>query len=247
MKKIIIIVLLALYYSVCFASSGSQYPLDKMTPDLHDKASLQRGAKYFMNYCFGCHAMSFQRYQRVADDLGIPYDLMEDNLIFNDAKIADLMKNGLSKEEGRKWFGIAPPDLTLAARVRGTDWLYTYLRSFYYDPKQTFGSNNMVFINVAMPNVLEPLQGRLIKECKQEGGSESCTLVHDSTVKGSMNAQEFDQAMYDLVNFMAYSSEPVKLERQRIGVYVLLFLAILLMFAWLLKREYWKDIKDKTE
>ena len=238
MKRLMLILFCILLPGAVWAS-GNTYPLDKMTPDLRDKASLQRGAKYFMNYCFGCHAMGFQRYQRVADDLGIPYDLMEENLIFNDAKITDLMANGLSKAEGRKWFGVAPPDLTLAARVRGTDWLYTYLRTFYYDQKTTWGANNKVFPNVGMPNVLESLQGRMIEVCQDKV---NCSLKPDPNHKGSMNPEEFDQAMYDLVNFMAYSSEPMKLERQRIGVYVLLFLAILFVFAYLLKREYWKDV-----
>lgn len=241
MKKLIITLLFTLLPGVVWAA-GNTYPLDKMTPDLKDKASLQRGAKYFMNTCFGCHAMGFQRYQRVADDLGIPYDLMEENLILNDAKIADLMKNGLSKDDGRKWFGVAPPDLTLVARVRGTDWLYTYLRTFYADPKTTWGVNNRVFPNVGMPNILEPIQGRMLEVCTGEGASQTCSLKPDPNHKGSMTPQEFDRAMYDLVNFMAYSSEPMKLERQRIGVYVLLFLAILFVFAYLLKREYWKDV-----
>jgi len=241
MKKFLQITFITLFCHSVWAANNL-YPLDKMEPNLTDKASLQRGAKYFMNYCFGCHAMGFQRYQRVADDLGIPHDLMENNLILNDAKITDLMSNGFSKADGRKWFGMAPPDLTLVARVRGTDWLYTYLRTFYYDPKQTWGTNNKVFPNVGMPNVLEPLQGRLINQCQGEGQSTVCQLVADPHFKGSMNTKEFDHAMYDLVNFMAYSSEPMKLDRQRIGVYVLLFLAILLAFAYLLKREYWKDI-----
>ena len=242
MKTMMVALLFFFFPSWMFASSESQYPLEKMVPDLNNKASLQRGMQTFMNHCFGCHSMQYQRYGRVADDLGIPYDLMEENLIFTESKINNLMINGMDKEEGKAWFGVAPPDLTLMARAHGTDWLYTYLRTFYFDPKQTWGADNKAFPSVGMPNVLEPLQGRQLEVCKGEGEHKTCALVIDPEHKGSMNKEEFDHLVYDLVNFMAYSGEPMKMERQHIGIYVLLFLLIFLVFAYLLKREYWKEV-----
>ncbi len=233
--------LLIIANSAC-SSETAHYPLDKMTPNPLDKASLQRGAKYFMNYCFGCHSLGFQRYQRVAVDLEIPEDLMVENLIFNDAKITDFMFNGMTKEMGKEWFGIAPPDLTLAARVRGTDWLYTYLRAFYYDATKLWKANNLVFPNVGMPNVFERLQGKKVEICTGPKDNQNCSIQPDPEYPGTLSPQEFDRVVYDLVNFMAYSAEPMKVDRQRIGVYVLLFLFLFLILAYLLKREYWKDV-----
>ncbi len=250
MKKILITWLFVLLPVTAFAAGGGGYPLDHIETDVSDQASLQRGAKFYMNYCAGCHETQFQRYERVADDLGIPHDLMMDNLVFTDAKIGNLMKNGMVESEAKQWFGAAPPDLTMVARVRGTDWLYTYLRTFYLDPKRPWGVNNKVFPDVAMPHVLLELQGGLIDTCAgdTEGqidtltGEKLCGLVPDPEYKGSMSTEEYDQAMYDLVNFLDYSGEPMQLDRQRIGVYVLLFLAFFFVVAYLLKREYWKDV-----
>ncbi|OQX36903.1 MAG: cytochrome c1 [Oceanospirillales bacterium LUC14_002_19_P2] len=250
MKKIFITWLFVLLPVAAFAAGGGGYPLDHVETDVSDKASLQRGAKFYMNYCAGCHATQFQRYERVADDLGIPHDLMLDNLVFTDAKIGDLMKNGMIEGEAKQWFGAAPPDLTMVARVRGTDWLYTYLRTFYLDPKRPWGVNNKVFPDVGMPHVLLELQGGLIDTCAGDAegqvdtltGEKLCGLVSDPEYKGSMSPEEYDQAMYDLVNFLDYSGEPMQLERQKIGIYVLLFLAFFFVVAYLLKREYWKDV-----
>lgn len=157
MKKIIFAVL-TLLPSLVFANAGAVH-LDKANYDLSDKASLQRGAATFMNYCAGCHSTQYQRYNRVAADLEIPEELMKENLIFTGAKVGDLMKSAMSEKDAAKWFGAPPPDLTLVARVRGADWIYTYLRSFYVDPTRPFGVNNVVFPSVGMPHVLEPLQG----------------------------------------------------------------------------------------
>ncbi len=231
-----------------FAASGG-YPLDSMEPDISNKASLQRGAKTYMNYCYGCHATGFQRYERVADDLGIPHDLMKEHLMPAGGKIGDLMANGMDPKESANWFGAAPPDLTLVARVRGTDWLYTYLRTFYLDAKRPWGVNNKVFPDVAMPHVLLDLQGAQVDTCNgglpqrdKLTGEKLCGLEPDTSIKGSMTPAEYDQAMYDLVNFLSYSGEPMQLERQRLGYYVLMFLAIFFVVAYLLKREYWKDV-----
>lgn len=249
LKKTIAVFMLILPAGV-FAAAGLTYPLDKMTPNVADKPSLQRGAKLYMNYCYACHATGFQRYERVADDLGIPHDLMMENLMPAGGKIGDLMKNGMVAKESKAWFGATPPDLTLVARVRGTDWLYTYLRTFYLDPKRPWGVNNKVFPDVGMPHVLLELQGAQVDTCAggEHGqrdtltGEKLCGLEPDASIKGSMTPQQYDQAMYDLVNFLAYSAEPMQLERQRIGWYVLLFLIIFFIPAYLLKREYWKDV-----
>ena len=249
MKKIILMMLFAVMpVSVLAAGGGVQ--LDKMEANVADRTSLQRGAKTYMNYCAGCHSTEFQRYERVATDLGIPEDLMMENLVFTDAKYGSLMKNAMLKGESKNWFGAAPPDLTLVARVRGTDWLYTYLRTFYVDASRPWGVNNKAFPDVAMPHALLELQGGMIDTCGKGGsasvdpltGNKTCGLVPDPSLKGSQSPEEFDQTVYDLVNFLSYSAEPMQLERQRLGLYVLLFLAFFFIPAYLLKREYWKDV-----
>ena len=166
MKKLFAVLMLAAMPVLSFAAEqGVQ--LDKVDIDVSDKAAMQDGARTFANYCMGCHSAKFQRYERVADDLGIPHDVMMDNLVLTGAKIGDHMNIGMKPEDAKAWFGAAPPDLTLVARVRGTDWLYSYLRSFYEDPSRPWGVNNKVFPNVGMPNVLAPLQGRQVVGCKQ--------------------------------------------------------------------------------
>lgn len=240
-------------------AAGPSIPLDKVDIDLRDKAALQDGARTFANYCMGCHSAKFQRYERVADDIGIPHELMLENLVFTGAKIGDHMKIGMTPSDAKVWFGAAPPDLTMVARVRGNDWLYTYLRTFYTDPARPLGANNLVFPNVGMPNVLMDLQGEQVMGCKQvqvtvEGKKqfdpltgapitkEACDQLVVKEGTGSLSEAEFDEKVKNLVTFLAYSANPVKLESQRIGTYVLLFLAFFFVFAYLLKREYWKDV-----
>ncbi|GAL36343.1 ubiquinol cytochrome C oxidoreductase cytochrome C1 subunit [Vibrio maritimus] len=182
MKKWIV-VLFALLPSLALAAGGN-VNLDKANNDLTDKASLQNGAKLFMNYCFACHSTQYQRYERVATDLGIPVDLAKENLVFDpEAKIGDLMVNAMPQKQAAAWFGAAPPDLTLVARVRGVDWLYTYLRTFYVDPSRPFGVNNTTFPNVGMPHVLEELQGipTPIFETKVVDGEEVQVIVGTET------------------------------------------------------------------
>jgi len=244
MKKLLI-ALVALVPSLVFASGASVH-LDKANYDLTDKASLQNGAKLFMNYCSACHSTGHQRYQRVATDLGIPEELMKENLIFTDSKIGDLMKNSMDKKDAAKWFGNSPLDLTLEARLRGPDWIYTYLRSFYKDPTRPFGVNNVVFKDVAMPHVLEELQGiptAVFETTVDEHGTEHVQVVSlESNEGGEMSSDEYDQAVLDLVNFLVYSGEPNKLERQNLGFWVIGFLIILFILSYLLKKEYWRDI-----
>ncbi|MFO6423280.1 cytochrome c1 [Motilimonas sp. KMU-193] len=243
MKKLLI-TLFALLPSLVFAA-GPSIPLDKADYDLTDKASLQNGAKLFMNYCFGCHATGYQRYERVANDLDIPNDIMMDNLVFTDQKIGDLMHNAMDKKEAAKWFGAAPPDLTLVARLRGADWLYTYLRSFYADPSRPFGVNNSVFPDVGMPHVLEELQGipNPVFETEMVDGVEHKTLVSiEADGSGELSTDEYNQAVLDMVNFLVYAGEPMRVERERLGVFVLGFIFIFFITAYLLKKEFWRDV-----
>ncbi|MCY9822193.1 cytochrome c1 [Aeromonas media] len=243
MKRIIFAVL-ALLPGLVLAAGGG-FPLDKAEYDLGDKASLQRGAATFMNYCAGCHSTQYQRYNRVAADIGIPEELMRENLVFTGAKIGDLMKSAMSEKDAARWFGAPPPDLTLVARVRGADWIYTYLRSFYVDETRPFGVNNAVFPSVGMPHVLEPLQGtpRAEFETHSLDGVEMQQVVSiKSDGNGEMNNEEYDQTVLDLVNFLVYSAEPVQQERERMGFWVLGFIVIFFIFTVLLKKEFWRDV-----
>ncbi len=255
MKKIVLSLLLALLPVVSHADEGPK--LDHVKIDLSDKASLQRGARIFVNYCLSCHSASYLRYDRMGHDLGISDELVKQDLLFAGNKVGDRMQAVMPVADGKKWFGVAPPDLTLEARYRGTDWIYTYLRSFYRDPKSFSGWNNTVFPHVAMPFVLYEWQGeqhavfrtKTIVSHEMKNGKPvtqvSTEQVFDHFVlakPGTMTPKQYDQAIRDLTNFMAYMSEPTKLERIRIGVYVLIFLAVFLVVAILLKKEYWKDI-----
>ncbi|KLV06203.1 cytochrome C [Photobacterium aquae] len=244
MKKLIVI-LFSLLPALAMAA-GPSVPLDAANNDLSDKASLQRGAQIFMNYCFACHATQYQRYGRVAEDLGIPDDLMKEYLIFDpNAKIGDLMVNAIPADYAAASFGAPAPDLTMVARVRGSDWLYTYLRSFYADPTRPFGVNNIVFPSVGMPHVLEELQGvpSKVYETRLVDGVEIEEYVgirSDGT--GELNDEEYDEAVRDLVNFLEYSAEPMKLERQRLGYWVMGFIVVFFVLTLLLKKEYWRDV-----
>ena len=229
---------------------------DSFSADLTDKASLQRGAQVFTNYCMGCHAAQYSRYERVASDLEIAPKLMKEHLIFSDQRIGQLMTISMPEDKSKAWFGATPPDLTLVARARSPEWLYTYLRSFYKDDTRATGVNNLVFDKVAMPHALLELQG--LAECapgpemhhgkilRDELGEpvmdEVCGSLKVGEYKGSLSAEEYDQTVYDLVNFLEYVAEPMAEDRKRIGVYVLLFLSVLFVFVYLLNREYWKEI-----
>jgi ubiquinol-cytochrome c reductase cytochrome b subunit len=214
--------------------------LDHVEMDLRDQASQQRGLATYMNYCHSCHSLKYARYERTATDLGIPENLMMENLSFGEAGFGDLMENTMRPEHGNAWFGVVPPDLTLISRVRGPEWLYTYLRSFYEDDARVWGVNNTIFPNVGMPNVLYKLQGDVI--CSNNASApEDCELTNINGT-GQLSPEAFDAMIYDLVNFLYYVGEPINLRRQEIGVYVLGFLAILLILVTLLNREYWRRI-----
>ena len=246
-----------LLFSGWAAAAGGNARLDSVRIDLDDQASLQRGARIFVNYCLSCHSAAYMRYNRMGHDLGLSEELVEENLLFAADKVGDLMKAVMPAADARDWFGTAPPDLTLISRSRGADWIYTYMRSFYRDNKAPSGWNNTVFPNVAMPHVLYEWQGeqqpayKTVKRTvtvEQDGKSvkkEVEEQVFDKFVlerQGSMSPQEYNKAMRDLTNFLVYLGEPAKLSRYRIGVFVLLFLAVFLVFAYLLKKEYWKDV-----
>lgn len=230
---------------------------DEVNIDLNDKASLQSGAATYMNYCMGCHSLKYSRYERVATDLGIPVELALENFIFDDTKVGALMENAMPAKSAKRWFGAAPPDLSLISRARQPEWLYTYLRNFYVDPSRPYGVNNRVFKDVGMPHVMLELQG--YTECgpgpvkAANGGIKRDVITGEPILEGEcgqlnivkegrMTADEFDTTIRDLVNFMAYVAEPMALDRKRIGIYSMFFLVVLLVFAWLLNREYWKDV-----
>ena len=228
--------------------------------DPYDLSSLQRGAQIYMNYCLGCHSLKYARYKRVSEDLEIPLDMFQENLIFGDQKLGDLISIGMDSKESKVWFGNTPPDLTLEAGLRGPDWIYTYLKSFYIDDSRPLGVNNKVYENVGMPNVLLEMQGEQFSVCKQipeiasNGGIkqdpltgvqlsiEKCGFLEVKEGSGMQTAEEFDKSMKDLTNFLAYMTDPMKKERETIGVYVLLYLFIFTILSYLLYIEFKKDL-----
>ena len=244
MIKRFLIALALLLPSVAFAA-GYSGPLDRANYDLRDNESLQRGAQLYMNYCLACHSMQYQRYSRTFDDLGIPQELGEELLQFT-SEPGMHKTSAIDTDASGEWFGLTPPDLTMVARVRGADWIYTYLRSFYADESRPFGANNAIFENVGMPHVLEELQGtprRATERRMVDGEMRDVNVGIRADGNGTMSPEEFDQAMLDLTNFLVYTGEPMILERQRMGYFVIGFLLVLLILTILLKKEYWRDIK----
>lgn len=254
MHKVLIITLALLLPATGFAAGGEYtYPDDHIEIDWSDKAAMQRGARLFVNYCMGCHAASYARYNRVGEDLGIPDDLVRDNLVFTTdingekTKVGELMKITMTPEYAEQAFGIVPPDLSLVARSRGVNWLYNYLRGFYFDEgREGLGVNNGVFANVGMPHVLVELQGLQRPEYKtvtdSHGEEREIIVGFELLEPGSMSPSEFDSAMYDLVAFLDYLAEPYKQTRKNVGKGVIIFLLFFLVLAYWLKREYWKDV-----
>ena len=212
----LIFIITAIVSSNSFAAS--KVHLDHADTDIFDEASLQNGAKLFMNFCSGCHSISFMRYNRIAKDLNLSEEQVAKNLMFAGKKTGEAITTAMPSEGASKWFGGVPPDLSLVARSKGTDWIYTYLRSFYADESRIFGVNNKVLVNASMPDVLWSLR---------ESQSES----------------EFDNSVRDITNFLDYVGEPAKLIRLKLGKWVLLFLGILFILVYMLKKEYWKDVK----
>ncbi len=231
MMKKISTLLFVILPTFAFAAGGGAH-LDSAPVDLSDKESLKSGAKLFMDYCLSCHSAKFMRYKRMADDLGMEDSEVLENLVYTGAKIHDTMEIAMPESDAAAWFGTTPPDLSVTSRSRGADWLYTYLRGFYVDVSRPMGVNNIVFQDVGMPHVLADLQG---KQYLQEE-----KLVVDGS--GSMTPDEYDKAVGDLVNFLVYVGEPIRAYRESLGWYVLIFLLILLVVSYRLKKEYWKDI-----
>jgi ubiquinol-cytochrome c reductase cytochrome c1 subunit len=239
MKKLVGIVLLIL---PMLAQASVGVSLDEVDVDVSDKASLMRGAQYFATYCQSCHSIKHMRYSRIADDLAIPEKQVEQELIPGGGFLYSSMTTAMSAKDAEQWFaGAKAPDLSLIARSRGPDWLYTYLRGFYLDAARPFGVNNVVFPDVAMPNVLWEMQGQQKAVFKKEGKTE--VLDRLMLVEGGqMTPQEFDAAITDLVNFLVYAGEPAQLQRTSLGKYVILFLIVFLVLAYRLKKEFWKDV-----
>ena len=227
-------------------AADTGFPLMKSNIAINNLASLQRGAKYFMNYCLSCHSAKYSRYGRVAADLEIPEDMMRKHIIFTDAKIGDLMTVAMTDAESTQWFGAAPPDLSLLARSRSPDWIYTYLRSFYLDDSRPLGVNNALLQNAAMPHVLWELQGwqrPLYEMVPSKDGSKHKKLVgFEQVSEGKLSQEEYDHMLRDLVAFMKYISEPSAQQRRSIRNWVLFFLFAFFVIAYALKREYWKDV-----
>ena len=246
MKKILIALVLLALPGLSLAAGAAGYPLLHAPIDLHNKASLQKGARLFVNYCMGCHSLEHQRYNRMARDIGLTDEQVKENLIFTGAKVGETMKNAMPKTDAKRWFGVAPPDLSVISRARGVDYLYTYLLTFYQDSTRPYGVNNAAFPNSGMPHVLWELQGMqkpVYETHKDHDGHETKVLKDFELVQpGSMSPPQYKEAMADLVNFLAYVGEPIQLERQRLGLWVILFLCLAFVVFYLLKKEYWKDV-----
>jgi ubiquinol-cytochrome c reductase cytochrome c1 subunit len=225
------------------AAAQREAALDPANNNVANTASLQRGAKYFVNYCLGCHSAQYVRYNRLADDLQLTEQQLTDNLMFTGEQVFDTMANAMRPEDAERWFSISPPDLSLIARSRGTDYIYTFLRSFHSAPERPTGVDNMVLPGTAMPHVLWQLQGtqRAVFSADERGGE---VFERFETVRpGELGVQEFDDVVRDIVNFLDYISEPIKRERQQLGIRVIGFLLVFLLIAYMLKKEIWKDVK----
>lgn len=284
MRKIFVkfsLVAAVLGLSANLMAAGGGGTLLESNIDPKDKISLQKGAQTYMNYCLACHSMQYMRYDALVEHLEIPAEIVEKNLMFSGEKVTDHITNTMPADQAQAWFGKVPPDLTLVARVRGADWLFTYLKSFYADESRPFGVNNTVFKDVGMPHVLAELQGNQVKSktaielndkiatanialavAQKEGNSSEAdsqsAIIAEATntleelkangtyfelaTPGSLSAEEYDVVVRDLVNFMDFAGEPGKVERHALGVKVIIFLLIFFVFAYFLKKEYWKDI-----
>jgi ubiquinol-cytochrome c reductase cytochrome c1 subunit len=220
-------------------------PLLPAGADIKNSESLQRGARNFMNYCSGCHSLKYLRYNRMATDLKIPESELPGNLMFTADKVFDTVNSAMPKDS-EAWFGKQPPDLSLIARARGVDYLYSYMKGFYVDKTRPWGVNNLYLPSAAMPDVLAQLHGLqkpVFKNEPDEHGSARMVLVGvDAMTPGALKPEEYDQFVRDIVNFLDYAGEPVKEKRQSMGIFVMLFLLVFFVFAYLLKKEYWKDV-----
>jgi ubiquinol-cytochrome c reductase cytochrome c1 subunit len=244
MRKITsILCILCLVPLVAFAS-GPEMALDKAPIDPSDKVSLQRGVRTFVNYCMTCHSAEYMRYNRLRD-IGLTENQISENLIFTGQKVGELMTTAMKKKDAKQWFGVAPPDLSVIARSRGADWLYTYLRKFYRDETTATGWNNLLFDKVAMPHVLYQLQGGqslAVKTVDDGHGGQHEVKELKLDTPGALSKTEYDLYVADLVNFLVYLGEPAATKRVQLGIIVMLFLFGMLGLTYALKHEFWKDI-----
>lgn len=247
-KQIALLAALLAFGAAAVASEASGDVIQPAHNDMTNVASLQRGARNFVNYCMGCHSARYVRYSRLGEDLGLSEQQVIDNLMFTGERIHDTMRINMRPEDAARWFGVTPPDLSLIARSRGPDYIYSFLRSFYVDPTRPTGVNNRVMPRTAMPHVLWELQG--VNEAVYDGESDAeHNAVHKHFKEfrplrpGTMAPKEYDDFVRDTVNFLVYIGEPMQLERRSIGFRVLAFLLVFFLFAYFLKKEYWKDVK----
>jgi ubiquinol-cytochrome c reductase cytochrome c1 subunit len=242
-KASVLIIVGLLGAGTALAEEGEIRLLESGT-DIKSTESLQRGARNFMNYCSGCHSLKYLRYNRLGADLKIPDAEVVKNLIFNGAKPFDEIATAMPAD-ATDWFGKQPPDLTLMARERGVNYIYSYLKSFYVDKTRPFGVNNLYLAGTAMPAVLSSLQGlqKPVYKNEQEHGSAQMVLVGvEAMTPGAMKPEEYDHFVRDIANFLDYAAEPIKATRETMGIFVMLFLLVFFVFAYLLKKEYWKDV-----
>ena len=253
MRCLLIIVLGLLIPTLGWSAGGGYtFPNDEIEIDWDDKAAMQRGARTFVNYCLSCHSAGYARFNRVGEDLGIPEDLVRDNLIFTTdingekTKIGDLMKATMTPAYAEEAFGVVPPDLTMITRSRGVNWVYNYMRGFYVDPTVPMGMNNGVFDRVGMPHVLVELQGhqKPVYRTKVDADGNTTKVIagFELIKKGSLSQSDYDRTIHDLVAFLDYMGEPYKQTRKNVGTGVIIFLLLFLVLVYALKREYWKDI-----
>ena len=237
MKLRFYILFSAIFLAPLGVNAAAKKPLMSANNDIYDIESLQRGARNFMNYCSGCHSAEYIRYDVIGEDLGITQSQLKEYLMFNALQTFDTINASMTSEDASGWFGQAPPDLSLAARAKGTDYIYTFLKSFYVDTTSPTGVDNVVLAGTSMPNVLWELQGH---QKYSQSEDESKLEVY---ISGKMNEEEFNSFLRDTSNFLEYISEPIKIKRQALGVKVLFFLAFFMVLAYFLKKEVWKDIK----
>ncbi len=240
MKKILLALILVGTAPFSWAGGGAE--LDSVDIDIRDREALQRGAEAFVRYCLNCHSAAYMRYSRLMQDLGIDEETLKERFLFAGDKPGDTMGVAMDPSRAKTWFGTAPPDLSVIARARGEDWLYTYLRSFYLDPERPWGVNNRVFKDVGMPHVLWRLQGlyRPVIE-KDENGHEYVAGL-EQVKAGQLSPEEYDAFVHDLVAYLVYMGEPAQFQRMQLGPWVLLYLFVLLLVLYALKKEYWKDV-----
>ena len=243
--KIICSLFLA-FTPMAVSAAGGGAALDAANNDLSNTASLQRGAKYYVNYCLGCHSLQYVRYNSLMEDLDLTEEQVMQNLAFTAEKSTEMMTIAMDGDDAERWFAKTPPDLSLTARSRGADWIYTYLRSFYVDESRPFGVNNTVLKGASMPHVLAQLQGyrKAVYEVETDaaGNEHQVFKGFEQVTEGELTEQEYNQVARDITNFLDYVGEPVQLERRSLGIGVLAFLLIFFLFAYFLKREIWKDL-----